>query len=103
MVKVLSYGAGKYGDRNWENGLVFGRVFAATMRHLWAWWRGEEKDEESGISHLSHATCNLFFLATYQSRGTGSDDRPPVSTSYPEAETTEEPAKGLLSPKRRGA
>ena len=43
LVRVYTQGAVKYDPRNWERGITFGRVFAALMRHLWAWWGGEEK------------------------------------------------------------
>lgn len=77
VVTVLTYGANKYQDRNWEKGIKWGRVFAAAMRHMWAWWRGEENDPESGISHLSHAACNIFFLIHYEKMKMGDwDDRP---------------------------
>jgi len=45
------------------------------MRHMWDWWRGEDYDGETGISHLAHAACRLMFLMTYQDRGRGTDDR----------------------------
>ena len=74
---VLSFGAQKYEDRNWEKGIRYGRVFGAAMRHLWAWWRGETLDPESGKSHLWHALCNISFLITYEARGMHEfDDRP---------------------------
>lgn len=77
IVEVLTLGAAKYGDRNWERGLAYHRVFGAIMRHLWAWWRGENLDSESGKSHLDHAATELHFLSTYDKRGmTGFDDRP---------------------------
>jgi hypothetical protein len=72
---VLGYGAKKYADRNWEKGMSWGRVFGALMRHLWAWWGGEAKDQETGYSHLWHAGCCLMFLIAYEERGIGSDDR----------------------------
>lgn len=73
---VLGFGAAKYGARNWERGMSWSRVFAALMRHLWAWWRGERLDPESGLPHLSHASCCLMFLIAYEERGHGTDDRP---------------------------
>lgn len=76
VVQVLTFGADKYGDRNWEGGLSYGRVFAACMRHLWAWWKGEATDTESGLPHLAHAACCIFFLLAYEARDTGEDDRP---------------------------
>lgn len=74
--EILTFGAAKYGDRNWERGMVWGRPFAALMRHLWAWWRGEPADPETGRSHLWHASCCLAFLIAYEARGVGQDDRP---------------------------
>ena len=61
VVLVLTHGAEKYGDENWRKGAT-DRYFAAAMRHLWAWWRGEETDAESGLSHLAHAACCVLFL-----------------------------------------
>lgn len=73
---VLSYGAKKYDQRNWEKGMNWGRPFAALMRHMWAWWRGEACDPETGYSHLWHALCCVAFLTAYEARNVGSDDRP---------------------------
>lgn len=83
---VLTFGAKKYADRNWELGMSWSRVFGATMRHMWAWWAGKqptssnfafgELDEETKFSHLWHAACCITFLVTYEERGIGSDDRP---------------------------
>ena len=72
---VLGFGANKYGQRNWEQGMSWGRVFAALMRHMWAWWRGDKADPETGYSHLWHASCCMAFLIAYEARSVGSDDR----------------------------
>lgn len=72
---VLTFGAEKYADRNWEKGMAWGRVFGAAMRHLWAWWRGEELDEESGLPHLYHAFWCVGTLLAYRERKAGTDDR----------------------------
>lgn len=73
---VLGFGAQKYADRNWEKGMKWGRVFGALMRHMWAWWRGEKSDPETGYSHLWHAACCISFLIAYEQRQIGEDDRP---------------------------
>jgi len=73
---ILTFGAAKYGDRNWEQGMHWGRPFAALMRHMWAWWRGESHDPETGKSHLWHAIACLAFLIAFEERGAGTDDRP---------------------------
>ncbi len=41
IAKVRAYGAAKYGDRNWERGMNWGRPYAALRRHMAAWWSGE--------------------------------------------------------------
>ncbi|MCE2973020.1 MAG: DUF5664 domain-containing protein [Sediminibacterium sp.] len=86
---VLAYGAKKYEDRNWEKGMKWSRPFGALMRHLWAWWRGEDKDPETGFSHLAHAACNVMFLLTFQLRGSGTDDRFFILTSLQEKKKDE--------------
>lgn len=76
VADILSVGAAKYGDRNWEQGMDWSRPYGACLRHLFAWWGGEKADPDSGRSHLWHAACNLFFLIAYEARGKGKDDRP---------------------------
>lgn len=68
-------GARKYADRNWEAGYRWGLSFAALMRHAWAWWGGEDVDEETGSSHMTAVAWHAFALATFQARGRGTDDR----------------------------
>lgn len=65
VLKIYMGGAKKYGRGNYLKGISYSRVFSAAMRHLWAWWRGEETDQESGISHLAHACWNVLALLEY--------------------------------------
>jgi hypothetical protein len=81
IAEVLDFGAKKYAPRNWELGMSWSRVFSALMRHMWAWFRGEDKDPETGFSHLAHAACCIAFLLTYEKRNIGEDDRPVISRS----------------------
>ena len=76
VATVLDFGAKKYAPRNWEMGMAWSRPFSALMRHMWAWWRGEKADPETGYSHLWHAGCCLAFLIAYEQRKAGADDRP---------------------------
>lgn len=76
IVKVLAFGAAKYADRNWEQGMAWSRCYAALQRHLTAWWLYEGVDPETGYSHLWHAGCCVLFLITFELRGIGDDDRP---------------------------
>ena len=63
VVEVLNFGAAKYAPDNWQKLPDFERrYFAAAMRHLSKYQQGEPTDQESGLSHLSHAACCLMFL-----------------------------------------
>jgi hypothetical protein len=72
---VVTHGAAKYGDRDWERGMPWGKVFGAAMRHLWAHWRGEDIDADSGLPHVELAFCEIAFLVVYRRRRIGLDDR----------------------------
>lgn len=63
IVAILTYGSKKYAADSWKkvpNGED--RYWAAMMRHLHAFQRGEIHDPESGWPHLWHAACNMYFL-----------------------------------------
>ena len=63
LAQVLTTGAAKYDDNNWkklENREE--RYYAALMRHLCSWRKGEENDEESGLPHLYHAMACIMFI-----------------------------------------
>jgi hypothetical protein len=73
--KVLGFGAQKYEAFNWVGGFKWGRLAGAALRHVFSWLSGEDKDPETGLSHLAHAACCLIFLITHEKRGLGKDDR----------------------------
>lgn len=73
--EVLGFGARKYADRNWEQGMDWGRFVGAAMRHFVAWQAGEDEDPESGMPHLWHVLTNIAFLTAFEVRGAGNDDR----------------------------
>lgn len=73
---VLAFGARKYAPGRWRLIDRRSRYFSAMLRHLFAWWRGQDIDEESGLSHLSHAACCALFLLECEVDGLGEDDRP---------------------------
>lgn len=75
VASVLAYGADKYAARNWEQGLDWGRLVAALLRHTFAWMRGEDLDPESGHHHLDHVSCCALMLSASVKRGIGVDSR----------------------------
>lgn len=76
IAKVLTFGAKKYADRNWERGIAWNRVYGALQRHLMAWWGGQNCDPETGLSHLSHAGCCIMFLMEFEQTHRELDNRP---------------------------
>ncbi len=77
VVRVLAFGASKYTARNWEQGIAYSRLYSALLRHLTAWYEGEDKDPETGLSHMAHVVCCGLFLLAFVVRGRGDlDDRP---------------------------
>ena len=76
MVEILTIGANKYFDRNWENGLSWTSILASMKRHLDAIERGEDHDPETGKLHIAHVACNVHFLNTFYYTFPQGDDRP---------------------------
>lgn len=73
--RVLTHGVAKYGERNWEKGMAWGRWIGAAQRHLMAWMAGEEIDRDSGLNHLDQVLTNVAILVAHRDRGIGTDDR----------------------------
>ena len=74
---VFEFGAKKYAPWNWAKGMPWSVPYACMLRHLEAWYRGEDIDPESGESHLGHVMCNLVMLIHYEEFYREGDDRPP--------------------------
>lgn len=74
----LMEGARKYGRHNYRAaGIRYSVYFDATLRHLAAWWEGEDIDPDSGLSHITKATAGLLVLRDAMLCGKVTDDRPP--------------------------
>ncbi len=67
MVRVLEFGAKKYARGNWRNGegLSFNETLCSLLRHTFAFMNGEDKDPETGLSHIGHIQCNALFLGYF--------------------------------------
>jgi hypothetical protein len=79
IAKIYQYGAEKYAERNWEKGMDWSRMYNSAMRHLLAFWQGQDFDGESGMLHVAHAAWNCIGLLTYMIRGMEEfDDRPGI-------------------------
>lgn len=75
IAAVMTYGKQKYGRDNWRGGIVYSRLLAAVLRHINAYRKGETYDPETGLSHLSHASCGLMMLLEFEETRSDLDDR----------------------------
>lgn len=75
VARVLTLGAIKYGVNDWRNGIEYGRLFGAAMRHMWSWWSGEDNDTETSLHHLAHAITSLMFIIEFGYVDAELDDR----------------------------
>lgn len=72
--RVLTAGATKYADRNWERGMEWSKVVGPLRRHLNRFLRGQQRDGETGAHHLAHVAWNALALMTYDLRKIGDDN-----------------------------
>lgn len=75
IAEVMTFGKKKYAAHNWRGGFAWSRPIAAALRHLVAYMGGEDKDPESGFSHLAHAACCVCFLLEFEDTHPDLDDR----------------------------
>jgi hypothetical protein len=87
IARVFTHGAEKYDMYNWMGGMKWSRLFGALMRHSWAFWMGEDLDDEWKRHHLAHAGCCLMMLFSHALQGLGEDDRPKIK----KPESSEDP------------
>lgn len=89
MGAALTYGGKKYGNHNYRSiGVRASVYYDAAMRHITAWWEGEDIDPiekgGSGLPHLAHAIAGLMVYRDAELAGMVTDDRP-IATGSPYA------------------
>ena len=62
-VRVAEFGAKKYAPWNWSKGLSRVQLSCSLLRHLFAYIRGEDCDQESGLKHTDHILWNAAALS----------------------------------------
>lgn len=78
MALALYEGDRKYGRSNYRVAGVRSSIYYdAAMRHLMAWWEGQDIDPESGLSHVIKAIAGLSVLRDAMLNDMCTDDRPP--------------------------
>jgi hypothetical protein len=81
---VLTKGAAKYEERNWESGMSWSSMVGCAKRHLLKFQLGERYDGDelnieagtTGCHHLAMAAWNLLALMSYDLRKIGTNDMP---------------------------
>lgn len=75
MVRVLEFGANKYGIGNWQKGLSIRETCESLKRHLDAFMEGEDIDPGSLIHHIGHIQANAMFISYMLEKRPDLDDR----------------------------
>ena len=95
VVKVITLGAKKYDPENWKN-VPEGRrrYYAAAMRHMEAWRKGE-KEDEIGTHHIANAISNLMFILEKELQGIEdvTEESSKVSQSVTDNTVPQEPSQ----------
>lgn len=65
VARVYNAGAEKYAAHNWRRGYEWSKSFSAACRHLFAFWRGEDRDPELGTLHLANAAFHILGMITF--------------------------------------
>ena len=79
VAQLYTDGAAKYGDRNWEKGMDWCRVYDALQRHAQKWLSGQDLDDDDPVGsrqpHMASVAWCALTLLVYHKRGVGVDDR----------------------------
>ena len=77
VAEAMKNGADKYGAYNFRDSKIAASVYmGAILRHLYAWWDGEDNAQDSGINHLKHIGASIGLMLDAEAAGTFVDDRP---------------------------
>lgn len=77
IAQVFTFGAQKYFADSYRQGetVAWSRTYGSILRHLFAFWEGEDLDPESGMPHLAHAATQLMILMEHTKYNVNKDDR----------------------------
>lgn len=82
--QAMEDGRRKYGLANWRQDRVSASTYYnAALRHLMAWWDGQDTAADSGLHHLAHAMACCAILLDADELGKLNDDRP-MAGNFPE-------------------
>lgn len=77
LMLATADGRRKYGLTNWREKNISSTIYYdAAMRHLMAWFDGEQTATDSGVHHLGHAIPCMAIILGAEGQGTLNDVRP---------------------------
>jgi Domain of unknown function (DUF5664) len=75
VAKALTFGANKYGQHNFRNGISYSRLLAATIRHLQLELAGIDNDRDTKEPHWQNAGAGIAMYAFMKTHRPDQDDR----------------------------
>jgi hypothetical protein len=78
LARIYGFGEQKYDRFNYLKGYDWSLSIDALKRHLSAFERREDRDEESGLLHTAHVAWHGLALTSFVLREVGTDDRAPL-------------------------
>lgn len=75
VARHYGIGAAKYDRNQWRKGYEWSKSYDAAMRHLTAFWRGEDIDAETGSRHLAAVAFHALTLLVFMDEQPDHDDR----------------------------
>lgn len=63
FVRVADFGTKKYAPWNWSKGLPRVQLLCSLLRHAFAYLRGQDRDQETGLLHTDHILWNAVVLS----------------------------------------
>jgi hypothetical protein len=77
LARAFADGASKYGPYNWRKEMISSSTYyGAALRHLTAWWDGEDCAKDSGEHHLAHAMACIALILDSSTISKLNDNRP---------------------------
>lgn len=77
LAHAMADGAAKYNAFNWRSAPIsVSTYYAAALRHLTAFWDGEDMARDSGVHHLAHAMACMALVLDAKDLDVLVDDRP---------------------------
>ena len=81
---IMAGGSEKYGLFNFSlSGVDASDYYEAALRHLLAWYAGEDVDPRSGYHHAAHVMACMAIVLECEALGNLTDDRPKGIAPFP--------------------